>query len=495
MVNELVNDVDPETIKPKLWRWNDPHLYPIPKPGGDHCDTVLQPLLKKDKIQCDAWKDEVQNLLIFAGLFSAVVTGFAIDSYKRLQPDPNVVLTALLTHIAGSVDILANTSMAAIPPSNIQYPVSFSPSPSSIRINIFWFSSLILSLTTVIVGIVSLQWLREHQRYTDPLSSKQALAIFHMRAKGLEKWHIPLIFTGLPLLLQGAVVLFFVGVVEFLVALQLIVAIPVTLFIGIAIVFLVTTTFLPTIQLFKASLAPSSETTTSGPRMVPLALCLDHAHRNWIDFDVFWLQIRDANFLVTHGESVFLDDHIRPPYDLVQALALAIKDHSAKEELVLAAYHAYRALSLAIVNPQLTNPSTRLADQDTPSLTRSQIRTLQSCFFPSSKFRPMTSTLRKPSLQMMHNESMFLFLYLPGISVYSDNPAHMIGIHRVELHTRIWVLNSPHRQRDSFENVTVDSGHPFLLQKNYLIPVPRKIPDGLLQGKFKRYYNESNIRD
>ncbi|KAF9478481.1 hypothetical protein BDN70DRAFT_789468, partial [Pholiota conissans] len=65
----------------------------------DPWEILLKHELEADKIRCDAWKDEVQNLLIFAGLFSAVVTAFLIESYKLLLPDPNDTVISLLTQI------------------------------------------------------------------------------------------------------------------------------------------------------------------------------------------------------------------------------------------------------------------------------------------------------------------------------------------------------------------------------------------------------------
>ncbi|KDR66586.1 hypothetical protein GALMADRAFT_26637, partial [Galerina marginata CBS 339.88] len=124
----------------------------------DPWSVLLKPRMEEDKIRCEAWKEEVNNLLIFAGLFSAVVTAFVIESYKTLQPDPNSAVVDLLSRIATRLDD---------PPLNEVSPItsaaSFSPPPSSIRINILWFLSLILSLTTVLVGIITLQWLREYQ--------------------------------------------------------------------------------------------------------------------------------------------------------------------------------------------------------------------------------------------------------------------------------------------------------------------------------------------
>lgn len=53
--------------QPRTWKCGEPYQYSIPEPDGNPWEVVLEALLKKDKIQCDAWKDEVQNLLIFVG--------------------------------------------------------------------------------------------------------------------------------------------------------------------------------------------------------------------------------------------------------------------------------------------------------------------------------------------------------------------------------------------------------------------------------------------
>ncbi|KAF8179909.1 hypothetical protein BJ912DRAFT_1062706 [Pholiota molesta] len=216
------------------------HAYP--KPDGDLWEILLKPELEADTTRCDAWKDEVQNLLIFAGLFSAVVTTFIIESYKFLQPDPNATIVGLLFHIANSLN---NTS--PLPPSFV--PVPFSPTSSSVRINIFWFISLILSLTTVLVGTISLQWLREHQSYPD-VSFKEKLAIFHMRSEALDVWRVPQIFSALPVLLQAALALFLIGLIDFILPLGRKLTIPVSIIIALTLFFLAATTALPTYQGF-----------------------------------------------------------------------------------------------------------------------------------------------------------------------------------------------------------------------------------------------------
>ncbi|KAF8972720.1 hypothetical protein BDZ97DRAFT_853390 [Flammula alnicola] len=237
-----------------MWKCGEPYKYPIPKEDGNPWEKLLQSLLKRDRDQCDSWKDEVENLLIFAGLFSAVVTAFVTQSYKGLRPDPNDSVIFLLSQIVAHLDNgLNNTSARALATSPLQIPLSPTP-PSTFRVNALWFISLVLSLTTVLVGIVSLQWLREHLRYPVQIDPKEQFALFHMRSEGLEKWYIPEIFSLLPLLLQAALALFLVGLVDFLLALGHRVAIPVIVVIAVPIIFLIATTSLPTLQAFSLSL-------------------------------------------------------------------------------------------------------------------------------------------------------------------------------------------------------------------------------------------------
>jgi len=49
----------------------DPPQIPLPKIDGNPFTLLLEPQREKDKARCEAWKDEVQNLLIFVSLASA----------------------------------------------------------------------------------------------------------------------------------------------------------------------------------------------------------------------------------------------------------------------------------------------------------------------------------------------------------------------------------------------------------------------------------------
>jgi len=177
-----------------------------------------------------------------AGLFSAVVTAFIIESYKALRQDPTeILLSRILTQLesrGNGTDII---------PQSLSMP-AFTPTPSDIRVNIFWFLSLIFSLATVLIGIIALQWLREHLRPRPDLEPQIAFSLHHLNVESLDRWYLPQIFTALPLLLQLALVLFLGGILEFLWNLNSTVAIPIAVAVGSSLFFLLWTTVLPTTQ-------------------------------------------------------------------------------------------------------------------------------------------------------------------------------------------------------------------------------------------------------
>ncbi|KAJ2924085.1 hypothetical protein H1R20_g13010, partial [Candolleomyces eurysporus] len=231
---------DPPTNKEKVKPWgcgSPEYKSHLPKPKEDPWTQLLEPRQEKDTARCKAWKEEVHHLLVFAGLFSAVVTAFLVESQKALRTDPvEAILLLMLTKI-GEAQASQISSSIFSPPKDV-----------SVRINTLWFLSLVLSLVTVLIGTVSLQWLREHQRPYADLEPQIAFSLHQMQVESLDKWWVPHIFTMLPLLLQAALILFLIGLSELLFNLNRTVAIWVAIAIGLALFFLGTTTVLPTLQ-------------------------------------------------------------------------------------------------------------------------------------------------------------------------------------------------------------------------------------------------------
>ena len=48
----------------QTWQVGDQFKYSIPK-DGKHWETLLEPMMERDRTQCAAWKEEIQNLVIF----------------------------------------------------------------------------------------------------------------------------------------------------------------------------------------------------------------------------------------------------------------------------------------------------------------------------------------------------------------------------------------------------------------------------------------------
>ncbi|EJD38964.1 hypothetical protein AURDEDRAFT_26816, partial [Auricularia subglabra TFB-10046 SS5] len=65
--------------------------------------TCARAIETHDNELCQGYREEIDTLLVFAGLFSAVVTAFTVESYQWLQDDPNDAIAGLLSQIARSV--------------------------------------------------------------------------------------------------------------------------------------------------------------------------------------------------------------------------------------------------------------------------------------------------------------------------------------------------------------------------------------------------------
>ncbi|CAA7262540.1 unnamed protein product [Cyclocybe aegerita] len=208
-----------------------------------------------DIAQCKAWNDEVANLLIFAALFSAIVTAFLVEAYKMLEPDQSELAVALLIRLVMRFD---NSTDLTLPSPLPDLP--FTAEAPSVRIGIYWTLSLILSLGSSLIGIVCLQWLREHRSYPEEWSAELKFTVFQMRSQMLRKWHVHTFLAGLPLIIIMSLILFFVGLAEFIISLK-ITRLTITTAVSILFftIFIVATTAIPTIS----SLTQASRTSTS----------------------------------------------------------------------------------------------------------------------------------------------------------------------------------------------------------------------------------------
>ncbi|KAF8875888.1 hypothetical protein BD779DRAFT_1629655, partial [Infundibulicybe gibba] len=226
-----------------MWKSGDPYYSFKPTNRDEkHWNELYDKVVRFDKEFCEGWNSEIDSLLTFAGLFSAVVTAFTIESYKLLQPDPQDVTNRILLDL---------TAQVAGRNATISPPESFTPSASSIRINALWFLSLTFSLTAGLIGILCKQWLRHYQQDISK-PPKEALAMRQFRHNGFMQCGVMRVLSTLPILLGLGLILFFVGLIDFLQDLDVKVSIPVTILIGAGFAFLAVTTSVPAFQYFSA---------------------------------------------------------------------------------------------------------------------------------------------------------------------------------------------------------------------------------------------------
>ncbi|KAJ6587944.1 hypothetical protein B0H19DRAFT_977802, partial [Mycena capillaripes] len=142
---------------------------------------------------------DLDPLLIFAGLFSAILTAFLIEIRKGLQEDLQDRTNDLLIIL-----IQNQHNLTALP--------AFTPTLASRWVNGLWFSSLVLSLTSALGASLAKGW--GTQFSATVLGSSWNDAKLHCsRLRGLKRWHLHLIVQCLPILIHIAFFLFSIGLV------------------------------------------------------------------------------------------------------------------------------------------------------------------------------------------------------------------------------------------------------------------------------------------
>ncbi|KZV80825.1 hypothetical protein EXIGLDRAFT_845219 [Exidia glandulosa HHB12029] len=153
------------------------------------------------------WNNTIDILLTFAGLFSAAVTAFVVESYQFLQPaglDLGAAFYALAVNDTATLQTLAiSTSRPAL---------------AARWINGLWFTSLFFALAAAFLCILVKQWLDEYTARTRASSQNpkhwSRRRAFYFRA--IDDWGVAGIISLLPLLLHAALFLFLAGTVVLL---------------------------------------------------------------------------------------------------------------------------------------------------------------------------------------------------------------------------------------------------------------------------------------
>ena len=124
---------------------------------------------------------------------------------------------ALLVQISKQVASIApQVSIPSAPPP--PYP-TFRPTSSDIRVNVYWFMSLVFSLSAGLLATLVQRWVRDYmhvfQRYSNPLKGARLRQYLY---EGAEGWYMPVVAESVPCLVHVSLFLFFVGLGDSLLA-------------------------------------------------------------------------------------------------------------------------------------------------------------------------------------------------------------------------------------------------------------------------------------
>ncbi|GJE99253.1 hypothetical protein PsYK624_155030 [Phanerochaete sordida] len=182
---------------------NPPEMRP-----SDSWQKMLKSVRDVDMEKVTDTKEDIDTLLVFAGLFSAVVTTFVVDSYNSLTPNNTDELVFLMRQSLAQNYTLVNGVLRPMAPFPDDLP--FETPLWALRVNGLWFASLVISLSTASFGMLVKQWLIEYMAM-EWISPEERLRARQYRYAGLKAWRVFEIAAMLPLLLHLSLGLFFVG--------------------------------------------------------------------------------------------------------------------------------------------------------------------------------------------------------------------------------------------------------------------------------------------
>ncbi|CAE6432751.1 unnamed protein product [Rhizoctonia solani] len=240
-------------------------MYAGPALGRD--DPVwtyyLEESSGRDSDLVDGWNKSMDVLLLFAALFSAIVTAFLNESYKNLQPDAALITAAGVSRMVDLAEAIASREPA---PSSGPLPTieNFHPTKNDIVINTLWFLSLALSISVTLIAMLVKEWGDGYRRgdrfspYYVQARTRQA------RYNGLKNWGAKQVVRILPITMHIALGLFLLGLLLFLNSLNLGLMRPVMAVVVTTLALYVITTLVPLFSAFCPYNTPLSSRTVWG---------------------------------------------------------------------------------------------------------------------------------------------------------------------------------------------------------------------------------------
>ncbi|KAG2053058.1 hypothetical protein BDR06DRAFT_886714 [Suillus hirtellus] len=153
----------------------------------------------------ERYTTDMDIVLIFSGLFSAVSTGFIVAMESNLNPNPSDTTNALLKQIVQiGLGNLADAGTAPVDPGS-----TWSPSALAVRIQMIAYASLSMSLLAAFGAVLGRQWLgyyksNRYGRGSEEERGKRRQEKFD----GIVTWYFDAVVQTFPVILQISLLLF-----------------------------------------------------------------------------------------------------------------------------------------------------------------------------------------------------------------------------------------------------------------------------------------------
>ncbi|CAE7049816.1 unnamed protein product [Rhizoctonia solani] len=202
---------------------------------------------------------------VFAGLFSAISTGFLLESSKNLQSDPAVATVLAIQELTSVVQSGFQIPTSSSPGRSASLGTPFKPSTVSVWVNCLWFFSLGLSISVSLFAMLAKRWGYKSRSMSSGTSYERAIRLQEWDAS--QKWKLELLIEQLPTVMHVALITFFIGLVLYLSEIHKITMIVTAVPIGLTLVAYGTLTVLPVWSPTFPMATPFTPIVTSFTRM------------------------------------------------------------------------------------------------------------------------------------------------------------------------------------------------------------------------------------
>ncbi|KAG9003192.1 hypothetical protein FRB90_011235 [Tulasnella sp. 427] len=186
------------------------------KDGGKfyRCYDALADELDEDMVK--GLKEQLDGMLIFAGLFAGVNSAFLALTLPLLSADPADDTNALLAQSNAILLQLLSGRNDTIPSQTALPSAGFSPARDVFTINTLFSLSLAFAIISSFLAVIGRQWLVYYRKRGGGGVDRQRWEQLK-RLLGAERWHLePVLDDVLPSILQMGLIIFCASLILYL---------------------------------------------------------------------------------------------------------------------------------------------------------------------------------------------------------------------------------------------------------------------------------------